>query len=144
MSKNGLNLVCNVNIVYGDRKSENFQDYAQKPQRNCTFMNSASVIYPSQREGISLRELEAKESASRQFSSLLFTVTYTNGFYPPPTPSLSKSGLKLVCNVNIVYGDRKSENSQDYAQKPQRNCTFTNSASVIYPSQREGRRGMVG
>jgi hypothetical protein len=41
----------------------------------------------------------------------------------------SKIGLKLVCNVNIVYGNIKSENSQDYAQKPQRNCTFTNSAS---------------
>jgi hypothetical protein len=24
-------------------KSENSQDYAQKPQQNCTFMNSASV-----------------------------------------------------------------------------------------------------
>ncbi len=41
----------------------------------------------------------------------------------------SKSGLKLVCNVNIVYGNLKSENSQDYAQKPQQNCTFMNSAS---------------
>ncbi len=50
----------------------------------------------------------------------------TNGFYHPP---LIKSGLKLVCNVNIVYGNLKSENSQDYAQKPQRNCTFINSAS---------------
>jgi hypothetical protein len=27
---------------YRNLKSENFQDYAQKPQRNCTFMNSAS------------------------------------------------------------------------------------------------------
>ncbi len=26
--------------------------------------------------------------------------------------------LKLVCNVNIVYGNLKSENSQYYAQKP--------------------------
>ncbi len=58
----------------------------------------------------------------------LFTVTSTNGFYL--SPSLSKSGLKLVCNVNIVYGNLKSENSQDYAQKPQPNCTFMNSASV--------------
>jgi hypothetical protein len=37
--------------------------------------------------------------------------------------------MKLVCNVNIVYGNLKSETSQDYAQKPQRNCTFMNSAS---------------
>jgi hypothetical protein len=39
----------------------------------------------------------------------------------------SKSSAS-VCNVHIVYGNRKSENSQDYAQKPQRNCTFMNSA----------------
>jgi hypothetical protein len=31
--------------------------------------------------------------------------------------------LKLVWNGNL-----KSENSQDYAQKPQQNCTFMNSA----------------
>jgi hypothetical protein len=40
------------------------------------------------------------------------------GFYSPLP--LSKSGLKLVCNVNIVYGNLKSENSQEYALKPQR------------------------
>jgi hypothetical protein len=45
---------------------------------------------------------------------------------------LSKSGLKLVCNVNIVYGNLKSENSQDYTQKPQRNCMFVNSASGVF------------
>ncbi len=28
-------------------------------------------------------------------------------------PSTSKSDLKLVCNVNIVYGNLKSENSPD-------------------------------
>jgi hypothetical protein len=33
-----------------------------------------------------------------------------------PPPPLRKNGLKLVCNVNIVYGNLKSENSQDYAQ----------------------------
>ncbi len=33
-------------------------------------------------------------------------------------PPLGKSGLKLVCDVNIVYGKLKPENSQDYAQKP--------------------------
>ncbi len=59
---------------------------------------------------------------------LLFTATSTNGFTPPPQ---NKSGLKLVFNVNIVNGNLKSENSQDYAQKPQRNCTLMNSASVL-------------
>jgi hypothetical protein len=70
---------------------------------------------------------------SEEFSSLLFTVTSTNGFYspPPPPPSLSKSGLKLFCNINILYGNLESENSQDYGQKPPRNCTFVNSASVF-------------
>ncbi len=48
-------------------------------------------------------------------------------FSPHP---LTKSSLKLFCNANIVYGNLKSENSQDYAQKPQRNCTFMNSAPV--------------
>jgi hypothetical protein len=39
--------------------------------------------------------------------------------FTPPHP-LSKSGLKLVCNVNIVHRNLKFENSPDYAQKPQR------------------------
>jgi hypothetical protein len=45
-------------------------------------------------------------------------VTSSNGFYSPAP--LIKSGLKLVCNVNIVYGNLKSEISQDFAHKPQR------------------------
>ncbi len=57
-----------------------------------------------------------------RFFSLLFTVT---GFYSPPLPWAKV----LICNVNIVSGNLKSENSQDYAYKAQRNCTFTNSAS---------------
>ncbi len=39
-------------------------------------------------------------------------------FTPPPP---SKSGLKLVCNVIIVYGNLQSENSQDCTQKPDPN-----------------------
>ncbi len=50
---------------------------------------------------------------------------------PPPPPISTKSGFKLVCNVNIVYGNLKSENSQDYVQKPQQNCTFMNSATGV-------------
>ncbi len=34
----------------------------------------------------------------------------------------------MVCNVNTVYRNFKSENSQEDPQKPQRNCTFMNSA----------------
>jgi hypothetical protein len=51
--------------------------------------------------------------------------------FTPPPPSLSKSALKLVCNGNIVYGNLKAGNSQDYDQKTQRNCTLINSASGL-------------
>jgi hypothetical protein len=43
---------------------------------------------------------------SLEFIFLLFTVTSTKGFYSPP---LSKSGLKLVCNVSIAYGNITSD-----------------------------------
>ncbi len=36
-------------------------------------------------------------------------------------------GLKQVFNVNIVFGNLESENSQDYAQKPQQNCKIVRS-----------------
>jgi hypothetical protein len=62
----------------------------------------------------------------QSFPPSLFTVASTNGFYPPPPPPPSKSVLKLVCYVNIVYGNIKSESSQDFAQKPQRNSMFMN------------------
>jgi hypothetical protein len=42
---------------------------------------------------------------------------------PPPPPPPGKSGLRLICNDNIVYGNLKSENSHGYAHEPQRNCT---------------------
>jgi hypothetical protein len=81
----------------------------------------------------SSKVLEAKflgviGTTASEFSSLLFT-TFPNGFTPLP-PTRAKS-LKLVCNVifYILYGNLKSENSQDYVQKPQRNCMFMNSAS---------------
>jgi hypothetical protein len=49
----------------------------------------------------------------------------------------SNNCLRLVCNVNIVYGNLKSENSQDYVQKPERNYTFMNSASGSQPGKTE-------
>ncbi len=58
------------------------------------------------------------------------------GFTTPPPPLLSKSSLKLICNVNIVSRNLKPENSQDYAQKPQQNCTFMNSAPGLTVSCR--------
>ncbi len=51
----------------------------------------------------------------------------------PPPPPMGKIGLKLVCKENVVYERLKSEISQDYAQKPQRNCMLMNSASSTLP-----------
>ncbi len=45
---------------------------------------------------------------------------------PPPRPG-TKLVLNWFFNINIVYGNIKSKNSQDYAQIPQRNCMFMNS-----------------
>ncbi len=48
--------------------------------------------------------------------------------FTPPASLANKIGLKLFSNVNTLYGILKSVNSQDYARKPQRNCTFMKSA----------------
>jgi len=50
-----------------------------------------------------------------------------------PPPLLSKSGLKLVCNVNIVFENLKSENSQERLcpETSTKLYVFMNSASVV-------------
>jgi hypothetical protein len=68
---------------------------------------------------------------------MLFSKLYQQILLPP---TLSKIGLKLVCNVNIVYGKLKSENSQHYAQKTQRSSTFMNSASEQHYIQENRER----
>jgi hypothetical protein len=106
LEQNGLKLGCNVKIVYGNLKSEISQDYGKKPQAEFLDVIGTKVF--------------------RVF--LLASHNLYKRIYPPP-PSPSKSGLKLVCNVNILYGNLKSENSQDYAQKSLRNCMFMGWAS---------------
>ncbi len=54
--------------------------------------------------------------------------------------TLSKNGIKLVCNLNIVYGNLKSENSQDYAQKQQRNCPFMHWALGIDKQKKKRKK----
>jgi hypothetical protein len=63
----------------------------------------------------------------RVFVLAIHSHLYLRFYSPFP---LEQKWLKLVCNVQTVYANRKSEKSQDYAQKPQRNCMFMNSASV--------------
>ncbi len=59
------------------------------------------------------------------------TSTYTKFFYPRPPPPPEQKWVEtgLQCKNFTVYG--KSENSQDYAQEPERNCTSMNSASGV-------------
>ncbi len=52
--------------------------------------------------------------------SLSPLLTYFTLPHPPPPPR-NKSGLKLVCNVTIVYGNLKNQTQQNF--------TFMNSAS---------------
>jgi len=98
--------------------------------------------------------LHGKFGISSRFSSLLFTVTSTAlswdlNFFKNTQP-LTVSRVWLPYTVKekggkperkpypLPYGLRnpyrklKSENSQDYAPKTQRNCTFMNSASVLH------------
>ncbi len=60
----------------------------------------------------------------------IFLLAHSHIYYDFTSLPFEQSGSKLVCNVNILYGNLKSENCQDNAQKSQRNCTFMNSASV--------------
>ncbi len=55
-------------------------------------------------------------------------------FWLPLTPE--QKWFETGFNVNIVYGNLKSENPQDYAQKSQQYRTLMNSASglVLRPS----------
>ena len=53
-----------------------------------------------------------------------FITVYTP---PPPTPPEQK-WFETCLSFKHGIRNLKSENSQDYAQKPQRNCTFMNSA----------------
>ncbi len=57
------------------------------------------------------------------FSYLLYTVKEKGG-KPDRKPYALSYGLRNQCR------NLKSENSHNYAQKPQRKCTFMNSASV--------------
>jgi hypothetical protein len=54
---------------------------------------------------------------------------WNKSIVPPPPPR-----AKVVWN--ILYSNLNSENSQYYAQKPQRNCKFMNSASELARAKR--------
>ncbi len=77
------------------------------------------------------------------YGALLYTVKEKEG-QPDRKPHPLLNGLRNP------YRNLMSENSQDYAQKLQRNCAFMNSASgvvvlpTINPLHREGDSGDMG
>jgi hypothetical protein len=64
-----------------------------------------------------------KQALTASSVQLMYTVKEKGG-KPDRKP------FPLPYGLRNPYGNIKSENSQDNAQKPQRNCTFMNSASV--------------
>jgi hypothetical protein len=62
-------------------------------------------------------------SNSRNLYNIYFYTIKEKGGKPDSKPHT------LPYGVRNPYRNLKSENSQDYAQKPQRNCKFMNSAS---------------
>ena len=86
-----------------------------RPQRRLTgylrsnkglnYLRPRSVIFCDSRGRI----LGRKWDKSLKSFPPCYSVTSTNGFFSLPPPPLSKSGLKLVCNVNIVHGNLKTK-----------------------------------
>jgi hypothetical protein len=74
--------------------------------------------------------LDVIGTKSSEFTYVLFTATSTKEFYSPLSLEQKWFESGLLCNVNIVNRNLKSENYQGYAQKSQQYCMFMSSASV--------------
>jgi hypothetical protein len=100
-----------------------------------SYLNMDSAAFYFSVASISVLNIQSYQIfwRSRDSAEVEFLDVRRNGYYSPPAPPpREQKWVKTVCNLNIVYGNFKSDNSQDYAQKPQRNCTFMNSASGEY------------
>jgi hypothetical protein len=73
-----------------------------------------------------LLETSFSSNSHNLLQFLLYTTREKGGKPCPMPPSL--------WGLRNPYKNLNSENSQDYDQKPQRNCTFMNSASGVAPS----------
>ncbi len=122
LSNPRLCIVCNsFHRACIDCRVYFFKNIVYKYMYDCTEAEFLDVIGPKVLE---------------KFSSFLFTVTSANRFYPPPPPP-SKSGLKLVCTINIVgeckcyWPDSESRHwNQESGQR--RNKSFKNIFQIIY------------
>ncbi len=102
-----------------------------------TFVNTVKGLYSYRRKSSAFSRL----SWSYTEAEFLDVNGKKSGEFPPcnsqsplltdfvPPPLLSKSGLKLICYVNIVYVNSSLRTLKIMPQKPQRNSTFMNSAS---------------
>ncbi len=97
------------------------------------------IVFPVPSRDVTNQTLPGRAGINQLF--FLTRESLVSDHHPPP-PRLSRSGSKLVCNVNILNGNLRSENSHDYAQKPQRNFKFMNSASLLRGGGRDAH--MVG
>ncbi len=111
------------------------------------------INYTVLRDRILGRNPDKSLQKSEEFSSLLFTVTATalpwDFYFFKLTQPLTVSSVHLLytvkekggnhnrkpyplpCGLRNIYRNLKSENSQDYAKKPERTCLM-NSASVVF------------
>jgi hypothetical protein len=79
------------------------------------------LAIPSHLNSFAVIFVVLQTQATSFFSALLYTVKEKEG-KPDRKPHPLPYGLRNP------YRNLKSENSQDYVQKPQRNCTFMNPA----------------
>ncbi len=110
-------VVCNVNIVYRNLKSENFQEYAQKRQRNYTFTNSASVhkhgetslqpIWSECWETMNLKPIPVKSAMSRfLLIPFIFVINMKSSMATKVFKDLHKKILKTMTRL---AGSRRIE-----------------------------------
>jgi hypothetical protein len=71
------------------------------------------------------------------FHSVLLSTVKEKGGKPDRKPH------SLPYDLRNPHRNLKSENTQDFAQKPQRNCTFMNSASVCGPGSGYTGQGSI-
>ncbi len=71
--------------------------------------------------------LQAHETSYSFYSSI---IVHCKGERRKPDRKPDRKPYPLPYGSRNPYRNLKTENSQDYAQKPQRNCSFMNSATV--------------
>jgi hypothetical protein len=114
-----MNSLLILKVIYSRKKNYDFNQVFFSAEEIHRIIGKCTPVYRGRILG---------RNWEKSLRSFPHSHLYKQILLPPPP---SKSGVKLVCNIKIVYGNLKSENSQDYAQKPQRNHTSMNPASAL-------------